>query len=128
LADALGLTVLEALDLEQTEKGDDGTDVTLGSGHEIDVKTREDTPTGTIPRLLIDTEKYADAEADAYVLAQTWGDENQHTVVHGWVTHRDVRRKGRIERERWRNENWEVDVDDLRSVDELRDWADGPAF
>jgi len=131
VADALDLEPLEVLDLHVSEKGDDGSDLVLpnGYGHRLDIKSHEAMPTGTPPKLLVKTDVvHSDDPADAYVLTQVWGDD--HAVIHGWTTRRDLLNDGRVEGppHGWRNWNRVLDAEDLRPVEELREWVDGGAL
>lgn len=126
VADALDLEPLEVLDLHVSAEGDDGSDLVLpnGYGHRLDIKSHESTPGGQPPKLLVKTDIiHDDNPADAYVLAQVWGD---HVAVHGWATRRDLLDDGRVEGppDGWRNWNRVMDAGDLRSVSELRSWTD----
>lgn len=119
--------VLEGVDLEMREEGDDGWDVELNDGsHTIDVKGHWFRPTQGRSSLIVDTDKVADENADAYVCVQVW---SGGAVVHGWLTRSEVRERGRIEGPpRWQQSNWVVDAEDLRPVSELREWVDGAPF
>jgi len=124
---ALDKWVLEGLDLEVSEKGDDGYDVTLRDGeNRLDVKGHWYRPTEGTSSLVVDTDKVAGENADAYVCVQVW---DGGAVVHGWLTRRELMRRGRVEGPpRWQQSNWVADAGDLRPISELREWVDGTPF
>ncbi|WP_367176127.1 hypothetical protein [Haloarcula rubripromontorii] len=118
---------MEAVDLNVSDWGDDGSDLTLReTSKEVDVKAHESLPVGDPPRLLVKREKVEKAAADVYVLAQEWGSE--WVVVHGWCTRRDLVRNGRVEKERWNSINWELPAEELRPAVSLRDWDNSTPF
>lgn len=127
VAQGLFLPILDVIDIEISDEGDDGSDLALNDQHNADVKTWEAPPTRGTPRLLVETGKLAGA--DCYILTQVWGDENQrHVAIHGWVTAAEVLEKGRIETERWDNVNYVVEIEDLRPPETLHDWAGETPF
>ncbi|UPV73184.1 hypothetical protein M0R89_11560 [Halorussus limi] len=124
---ALGLPVLEALDLSVSPDGDAGVDLELRRGVEeraIDIKAYGGAPVGDPPRLLVEESKAESGPADAYVLAQTW--DSEWAVIHGWTTREELLAEGwREGPPTWQQENWTMTASMLRPINELAAWADG---
>jgi hypothetical protein len=128
-AKALGVDdgAIEAVDVEISDEGDDGKDVTVRRGldhRRIDCKGHWWTPMGEPSSLPVRVEKVESGKSDVYVLAQVW--DSEWVAVHGWATREDLLEDGR--RETWDCENYVLDADELRPIEELAEWTEDTGF
>jgi hypothetical protein len=119
---ALGIPVLEALDLTVSPKGDDGVDLVVRDGPfdqtSIDIKTYWGSPTGSPPQLLVEKGKAENGPAEAFVKAQVW--DSNWAVIHGWTTRERLLDEGWVEGPpRWEQQNWTMTADMLDPIETL---------
>jgi hypothetical protein len=120
---------IDALDVEISDEGDDGSDISVRRGLDhkrIDCKGHWWTPTGEPSSLPVRVEKVESGKSDVYVLAQVW--DADWAAIHGWATREDLLEDGRLETEFWDVPNYVLDADELRPIGELAEWVEDIGF